>query len=54
MELIINRAVDTAHLWIINQIIHSWLDPVFITAVLFVIGFAVFKGVKWMIDNDHL
>ena len=48
----INRALDMAHLWLINDIIHSWVDPAFITIVGVCGTYLAWRGIKWMIEND--
>lgn len=45
------RALDMAHLWVINDIIHSWIDPVFAAGCFAAGGYALYRGIKWMVEN---
>jgi hypothetical protein len=48
----INRGLDMAHLWIVNYIIHSWIDPVFVAAVMLLIVYGLWRALKWAWEMD--
>lgn len=44
----------TARIWLINDMVHSWVDPVFFAGCLFALGWAVYRGIKWLIEHDTI
>lgn len=45
------KLTGTAQWWLINDIVHSWVDPLYGTAIAFAVGYVFYRGARWLYED---